>query len=70
MEGSGRFLQNVSLFPLKIPSDLGGYNIIAAVVLHSPFVTSSDRKTNAQNTGKYDEGSDVRLLFIFVHCIQ
>jgi hypothetical protein len=65
MEGSGRFLRNVSLFPSKIPRDLGGCCMRAAAVPQPPFVMSSDRQTNEGNIGTYDEGSVVRL-FLFI----
>jgi hypothetical protein len=65
MEGNGHFLRNVSLFPPKIPRDLGGCRMRAAVVPQPPFVMSTDRNTNEKNVSTYDEGSDVRL-FLFV----
>ncbi|KDR07395.1 hypothetical protein L798_02938 [Zootermopsis nevadensis] len=65
MEGSGRFLRNVSLFPPKVPRNLGGCNMTASAVAQPPFVMSSDRNTNERNILKYDEGSDLRL-FLFI----
>jgi ABC-type amino acid transport substrate-binding protein len=63
MEGRGHFLQNVSLFPPKIPRDLGGCHITAAVVPQKPYIMSLDGDTNEGNV-TYDEGSDIRL-FLF-----
>jgi hypothetical protein len=65
MEGKGRFLRNVSLFPPKIPSDFGGCKITAALVPQKPFVMSLNREEEKENITVYNEGSDLRLL-IFV----
>ncbi|PNF30282.1 hypothetical protein B7P43_G18356, partial [Cryptotermes secundus] len=65
MEGGGRFLRNLSLFPPKIPLNLYGCNVTAAVVPKEPFVMSFNRKTDDQNVTIYDEGTDMRL-FLFI----
>lgn len=65
MEGKGRFLRNVSLFPPKIPRDFGGCKITAALIPAKPFVMSLNREANKENFTVYNEGSDIRL-FLFV----
>jgi len=65
MEGKGRPLRNVSLFPPKIPHNFGGCKITASVVPQEPFVMSLNRKANNENISLYNEGSDIRL-FLFI----
>jgi hypothetical protein len=65
MEGRGRFLRNVYLFPPKIPRNLRGCNITAAIVPLEPFIMSLNKDKGDGNMDTYDEGSDIRL-FLFV----
>lgn len=65
MEGNGRPLRNVSLFPPKIPHNFGGCKITASIIPHEPFVMSLNRKANNESISLYKEGSDIRL-FLFI----
>jgi hypothetical protein len=65
MEGKGRPLRNVSLFPPKIPQNFGGCKITASIIPKEPFVMSLNRKANNENISLYDEGSDIKL-FLFI----
>jgi len=65
MEGKGRPLRNVSLFPPKIPHTFGGCKIRASVIPGVPFVMPLNKKANNENISVYDEGSDIRL-FLFI----
>jgi ABC-type amino acid transport substrate-binding protein len=65
MEGNGRPLRNVSLFPPKIPRNFGGCKIRASVFPHEPFVISLNRKANKENISLYNEGSEIRI-FLFI----
>lgn len=70
MEGKGRPLRNVSLFPQKIPHNFGGCKIIASVFPQKPFIMSLNRETNNENISLYDEGSDIRLFLFFVEALN
>jgi ABC-type amino acid transport substrate-binding protein len=65
MEGKGRFLRNLSLFPPKIPHDFGGCKITASIIPQRPFAMSLNGKANNKNVSRFDEGSDIRL-FLFI----
>ena len=65
MEGKGRPLRNVSLFPPKIPHNFGGCKITAAIFPNKPFVMSMKTEANNENISLYDEGPEIRL-FLFI----
>jgi hypothetical protein len=65
MEGMGRPLRNVSLFPPKIPHNFGGCKITASIIPQEPFVMSLNSRPNKENISLFDEGSDIRL-FLFI----
>jgi ABC-type amino acid transport substrate-binding protein len=69
MEGKGRPLRNVSLFPPKIPHNFGGCKITASIIPGKPFVMSLNKKANNKNISVYDEGSDIRL-FLFIAVVM
>ena len=70
MEGKGRPLRNVSLFPPKIPHNFGGCRIRAAVLPNKPFVMSVKRRVYNENISLYEEGPEIRLFLFIVEAMN
>jgi ABC-type amino acid transport substrate-binding protein len=70
MEGKGRPLRNVSLFPQKIPHNFGGCKITASIIPRKAFAMSSNKTANKENISVNDEGSDIKLFLFIAEAIN
>jgi hypothetical protein len=65
-QGRGRFLQNTSLFPEKIPRDMYGCPFMVSTFEYVPFIM----KRKNSNTVEYEDGLDLRLINVLGQAIN